>query len=92
MSVNDFQGHGFILFTHVCPDLTQVALAVLIVPFLPLGNECLLTKDLQFLQSRHLLQLIELLRSSLLHMIVRGFASHSDLRDTMIMRNKVVHI
>ena len=59
---------------------------MLIVPFLPLINECLLTTDLQFLQSRHLLQLIEFLRSSLLHMVVRGLASHSDLRDTVIMR------
>jgi hypothetical protein len=87
LSVNEFHGHGFILFTHVSPDLTQIALAVLIVPFLPLGNERLLTADLQLLQSRHLLQLIEFLpSSSLLHLVMRGLASHSDLRDTMIMR------
>ena len=88
MSVNDFHGHGFIFFTHVSPDLTQIALAVLIVPFLPLANERLLTADLQLLQSRHLLQLIEFIpsSSSLLHMVMRGLASHSDLRDTMIVR------
>ena len=86
MSVNYLHRHGLILFTNICPDAPYIALAVLIVSFLPLGNGCLLTKDLQFLQCRNLLQLIEFPHSSLLHMVVRGLASYSDLRDTMIMR------
>ena len=86
MSVNDLHRHGLILFTNICPDTPYIALAVLIVSFLPLGNGCLLTKDLQLLQCRNLLQLIEFPHhSSLLHMVVRGLASYSDLRDTMIM-------